>query len=62
MNEGFSFRYEELQELYRIYEFSHEIIFPELNFSCGTLQNYVDTGILTEEEVARLWMQHDTKK
>jgi len=62
MNEELSFSYEELQELYRTYEFSPEIFFPELNFSCGTLQNYVDTGILTEEEASRLWIWHDTKK
>lgn len=56
------FSREELEELYRTYEFSNEIFFPEMHFPCGTLQNYVDTGILTREEVAGLWMRDGMKK
>ena len=56
------FTREELEELYRTYEFSNEIFFPEMRFPCGTLKNYVDTGILTREEADRLWTRDDMKK
>ena len=56
------FSREELEELYRMYEFSSEIFFPEMQFPCGTLQNYVETGILTREEAAGLWMRDGMKK
>lgn len=56
------FSREELEELYRIYEFSNEVLFPEMRFPCGTLQNYIDTGILTREEVDGLWKRGGMKK
>ena len=62
MDEMERFSREELEELYRTYEFSNEISFPEMYFPCGTLQNYVDTGILTREEAAGLWTRDDMKK
>lgn len=62
MDEMERFSREELEELYRTYEFSNEIFFPEMRFPCGTLQNYVDTGILTREEADGLWTRDGTKK
>ena len=62
MDEMGQFSREELEELYRIYEFSNKIFFPEMCFPCGTLQNYVDTGILTKEEADSLWTRDGMKK
>lgn len=54
--------YSQQLHLYRIYEYSDAIFFPEEFFSCGTLQNYVETGILTKEEVIELWKPKGQKK
>lgn len=56
------FSRKELEDLYRTYEFSSDIFFPEMRFPCGALQNYVDTGILTREEAAGLWKRDGMKK
>ncbi|MCR5451278.1 MAG: hypothetical protein K6F00_01460 [Lachnospiraceae bacterium] len=52
----------EKRELYRIYEFASEAQYPELDLRCGTLDNYVETGILTREEVDMLWKQNAMRK
>ncbi len=49
------------EELYRIYEYSADAQFPELDFRCGKLRNYVETGILTDEEVSSLWKMKEKK-
>lgn len=42
------------EKLYRLYEYDADAEFPDLSMPCGTLDNYIRTGILTEEEVRSL--------
>lgn len=46
---------EYLRELYRIYEFADGLYFPEMKFRCGDIENYVRTGILSQEEAEEIW-------
>ncbi len=53
---------EYLKELYRIYEFADGLEFFDMKFRCGNIDNYVRTGILTEEQAEEIWKQDLTKK
>ena len=50
------------RELYRIYEYDNGLYFPEMKFRCGSLENYVKTGILSESEVEEIWKENATLK
>ncbi len=52
---------EYLQELYRIYEFADGLYFPEMKFQCGAIENYVRTGILSQEEAEEIWNESGLK-
>ena len=51
---GSSMNLSDLRRLYRLYEYDADVAFPDLSMPCGTLDNYIVTGILTEEEVKSL--------
>ena len=45
---------EYLEKLYRVYEFADGLCFPNSDFRCGRLENYVNTGVLTEEDLKKI--------
>ncbi len=47
-------KYNELIELYHTYEFSDRFRVIGRNNQCGSLMNYVDNGLLTEQEMFEL--------
>ena len=49
-----------LQDIYRIYEFADGLCFPEMRFRCGSIDNYVKTGILSETEAKEIWRRNDS--
>ena len=49
-----------LEQIYRIYEFDDGLYFPDMKFRCGSLENYVRTGILSEAEVEEIWKENAT--
>ena len=51
-----------LQELYRIYEFADGLCFPKMKFRCGSIDNYVKTGILSELDAEELWNGNAMRK
>lgn len=51
-----------MEQLYRIYEFDDGLYFPDMKFRCGSLENYVKTGILSEAEVEEIWKENATLK
>ncbi len=51
-----------LEQLYRVYEFDDGLYFPDMKFRCGSLNNYVKTGVLTAEEVEEIWNENATLK
>ena len=50
------------KELYRIYEYADGLYFPDMEFRCGSLSNYVKTGILSEAEVEEIWKKNASMK
>ena len=48
------------RELYKIYEYDDGLYFPDMKFRCGSLENYVKTGILSEAEVEEIWKENAT--
>ncbi|MCR5609675.1 MAG: hypothetical protein K6G26_11490 [Lachnospiraceae bacterium] len=50
------------RELYRIYEYDEGLCFPDMKFRCGSLDNYVKTGLLTKEELEEIWKENDLMK
>lgn len=44
--------YDEIKNLYYLYEFSDRIHFLDENMQCGSLDNYIINGLLTAEEAA----------
>ncbi len=50
------------RELYRIYEFDDGLYFPDMKFRCGSLENYVKTGVLTAAEVEEIWKENAIMK
>ena len=48
--------------LYRIYEYADGLYFPEMEFRCGGLSNYVKNGILSEAEVEEIWKKNASMK
>jgi hypothetical protein len=55
---GSSMNISDLRRLYRLYEYDADAEFPDLPVPCGTLRNYVETGILTKEEEQSLWKRN----
>ena len=53
---------EYLEQLYRIYEYADGLYFPDMKFRCGSLSNYVKTGILSEAEVEDIWKKNASMK
>lgn len=51
-----------LEQIYRIYEFDDGLYFPDMHFRCGSLENYVKTGILSEAEVEEIWKENASMK
>ena len=51
-----------LQDIYRIYEFADGLCFPEMRFRCGSIDNYVKTGILGEAEAEEIWNRNDSMR
>lgn len=51
-----------LQDIYRIYEFADGLCFPEMRFRCGSIDNYVKTGILSEAEAEDIWNRNDSMR
>ena len=51
-----------MEQLYRIYEFDDGLYFPDMKVRCGSLENYVKTGILSEAEVEEIWKENATLK
>lgn len=49
--------YHEIENLYYIYEFSDRIHFLDDHVQCGSLDNYITNGLLTEDEVAMILMK-----
>ena len=49
-----------IEQIYRIYEFDDGLYFPDMKFRCGSLENYVRTGILSEAEVEEIWKENAT--
>ena len=47
-----------LKQIYRIFEFDDGLYFPDMKFRCGSLENYVKTGILSEAEVEEIWKEN----
>ena len=50
------------KELYKIYEYGDDLYFPDMKFRCGSLNNYVKTGVLTAEEVEEIWKENASQK
>lgn len=50
-----------VQDIYRIYEFADGLCFPEMSFRCGSIANYVKTGILSETEAKEIWNESDSQ-
>ncbi len=50
-----------LRDLYRVYEFADGLYFPDMEFRCGSISNYVKTGILTEAEAEEIWKESATQ-
>ncbi len=48
--------------LYKIYEYDDGLYFPDMKFRCGSLENYVRTGILSEAEVEEIWNENASLK
>ena len=48
---GMDVKRDPARELYRIYEYDDGLYFPDMKFRCGSLENYVKTGVLTAAEV-----------
>ena len=42
------------EELYRVYEYADGLCFPDYDYRCGKPENYVQTGILTEDELREI--------
>ena len=51
-----------MEQIYRIYEYDDGLYFPGMKFRCGSLENYVKTGVLTAEEVEEIWKENATLK
>ena len=51
-----------LEQIYRIYEFDDGLYFPDMKFRCGSLENYVKTGVLIAAEVEEIWKENATLK
>ncbi len=51
-----------IEQIYRIYEFDDGLYFPDMKFRCGSLENYVMTGVLTAAEVEEIWKEDATLK
>ena len=51
-----------LAELYRVYEYADGLYFPKERFPCGSIRNYVKTGILTEAEALEIWSGNAEEK
>lgn len=51
-----------MEQIYRIYEFDDGLYFPDMKLRCGSLENYVKTGVLTAEEVEEIWKENATLK
>ena len=49
-----------MEQIYRIYEFDDGLYFPDMKFRCGSLENYVRIGILSEAEVEEIWKENAT--
>lgn len=49
-----------IEQIYRIYEFDDGLYFPDMKFRCGSLENYVRTGILSEAEAEEIWKENAT--
>ena len=47
-----------LEQIYRIYEYADGLYFPDMKFRCGSLENYVKTGVLTSEDVEEIWNEN----
>lgn len=50
------------RELYRVYEYDDGLYFPDMKFRCGSLENYVKTGILSQKEVEEIWKKNASMK
>ena len=50
------------RELYRIYEYADGLYFPDMKFRCGSLENYVKTGVLTSEDVEEIWNENASSR
>ena len=51
-----------LEKIYRIYEYDDGLYFPDMKFRCGSLENYVKTGVLTAAEAEEIWKENATLK
>ena len=51
-----------IEQIYRIYEYDDGLYFPDMKFRCGSLENYVKTGVLTAAEVEEIWRENATLK
>lgn len=51
-----------VKEIYKIYEYDDGLYFPDMKFRCGSLENYVKTGVLTREEVEEIWKENASLK
>ena len=49
-------------ELYKIYEFADGLYFPDMKFRCGSLENYVKTGVLTSGDVEEIWNENASSR
>lgn len=61
-NQGIDAKRDPAKELYRIYEYDDGLYFPDMKFRCGSLENYVKTGVLTATEVEEIWKENATLK
>ena len=50
------------RELYKIYEYADGLYFPDMKFRCGSLENYVKTGVLTSEDVEEIWNENASSR
>ncbi len=51
-----------LAELYRVYEYDCDLYFPEEHFPCGNIKNYVNTGIISQEEAEEIWNANENSR
>ena len=51
-----------MEQIYRIYEYDDDLYFPDMKFRCGSLENYVKTGVFTAAEVKEIWKENATLK